>query len=153
MQWESLGFKSNPLNTDPIQQSTLELYTGHKEDNDYCINAISERNVAIVVEGERGVGTTSFANYIRFYAQHAKMYFTPREEIRVEAGWTLEILLAAAIAAIVREIELFLPEKVSKNKIFQNAKAVSSRIAEVYRSFGVGANVQNYGGYIKTYVD
>jgi len=153
MQWEPLGFNNNPLNTDPIQQSTLELYTGHKEDNAYCINAISERNVTIIVEGERGVGTTSFSNYIRFHAQKGKMYFTPREEVRVEAGWTLEMLLAAIIAAIVREIELFQPEKIIKTKVFQNAKAVSSRIAEVYRSFGIealgfGANFSKEAGVV-----
>ena len=143
MQWETLGFKNNPLNTDPINQSTLQLYTGHTEDNKYCINAISERNVTIVVEGERGVGTTSFSNYVRFYAQKKKMYFTPRNEIRVEAGWTLELVLASVIASVVREIELFHTgdalDKIMKDSKFQEAKAVSSRIAEIYRSYGVEA--------------
>ncbi|MBU0581229.1 MAG: hypothetical protein KKA19_08635, partial [Candidatus Margulisbacteria bacterium] len=68
------------------------------------------------MEGARGVGTTSFSNYLRFSAQETKHYFTPRNEIRVEEGRSLETLLAVVIANIVREIELFQPEKVIKDK-------------------------------------
>ena len=152
MQWESLGFKSNPLNTDPITQSTLTLYTGHEHEAKTCANVLRERNVNLVVEGRRGVGTTSFANYLRFQAQEDRLYFTPRNEIRVERGWTLDILLAVVIANIIREIELFQPDKIIKsiieNKTFIAAKAISTRISETYRSFGLeafGFGV-NYGG-------
>jgi len=31
MEWESLGFKDNPFNTDPIIQSTIDLYTGQEQ--------------------------------------------------------------------------------------------------------------------------
>ena len=106
MHWESLGFSDNPFNTDPIVQSTLDLYTGHKQTIKVCQNVLRERNVLMVVEGARGVGTTSFANFLRFSSQANKEYFTPSNEIRVGAGWTIETLLAVIIANIVREIEL-----------------------------------------------
>jgi len=67
------------------------------------------------------------------------MFFTPRNEIRVDAGWQIETLLAVVIANIVREAELFGSDQVIKDKYFLNAKAVSARIAETYRSFGVDA--------------
>jgi len=93
----------------------------------------------MVIEGARGVGTTSFANFLRFSAQSAKNYFTPANEIRVGAGWSLEILLSVIIANIVREMELSQNEKFIKDPRFQNAKALSTRIAETYRSFGINA--------------
>ena len=77
MKWESIGFKGNPFNTDPIGQPTIALYTGQQESIKVCQNVLSERNVLMIVEGARGVGTTSFANFLRFSAQAAKNYFTP----------------------------------------------------------------------------
>lgn len=139
MRWEPLGFKDNPLNTDPIAQTTLSLYTGHEDEAAICSNVLHERNVTLVVEGSRGVGTTSFANYLRFSMQEKKLYLTPSNEIRVEEDWKLETLLAAIIVNIIREIELFHPDKIAKDKRFQNAKALSMRIAETYRAFGVEA--------------
>jgi len=139
MQWESLGFKENPFNTDPITQITLELYTGRNKEIQIFKNVLHEKNILAVIEGARGVGTTSFANYLRFSAQKDKHYFTPRNEIRVGAAWTLETLLAVIISNIVREVELFQPEKISKDKRFKNAKSLSLRIAEAYRSFGITA--------------
>ena len=139
MQWNSLGFQHNPFNTDPINQETLQLYTGRKESSRICHNVLAERNVLLVVEGARGVGTTSFANYLRFTAQAKKDYLTPRNEIRVESGWSSETVLGVVVANVVREMALFHANKVKKDKRFMEARALSMRIAEVYRSFGVSA--------------
>lgn len=100
---------------------------------------MEERNILLVIEGARGVGTTSFANYLRFSAQQQKNYFTPRNEVRVEPNWSLETLLAVIIANIVREVELFQPTNIMEDKRFKDAKALSVRIAEAYRSFGIEA--------------
>lgn len=139
MQWQSLGFKSDPLSTDPIFMETLELYTGHDAEVKMCLDILSEGNRRIVVEGARGVGTTSFANFLRFSLQEKKLLLTPRNEIRVDAGWQIETLLSVIVANIVREIELFGSDTITEDKRFQNAKALSVRIAETYRSFGVSA--------------
>lgn len=93
----------------------------------------------MIIEEQRGVGITSFANFLRFSTQEEKRYLTPRNEIRVNPDWSLETLLSAIIANIIREIEFFQPEKITKDKRFQDAKLLSTRIAETYRSFGVGA--------------
>lgn len=139
MQWQSLGFKTDPLSTDPIFMETLKLYTGHDKEVKICHNVLIEGNRRIVIEGARGVGTTSFANFLRFSIQEKKLLFTPRNEIRVDAGWQIETLLSVVIANIVREIELFGSDLITQDKRFQNAKALSVRIAETYRSFGVDA--------------
>ncbi len=139
MKWESLGFKDNPFNTDPIIQSTIALYTGQKKAINVSQNVLQERNVLMIVEGARGVGTTSFGNFLRFSAQAKKDYFTPGNEIRVGAGWSIEALLSVIVANIVREIELSQIKKLIKDERFQNAKALSARIAKTYRSFGLNA--------------
>jgi hypothetical protein len=139
MQWESLGFKGDPLSTDPIHQSTLALYVGHQRKISKCQNVLSQKNILLVIEGERGVGTTSFANYLRFGAQAKHDYLTPRNEIRVEADWRLETLLGVVIGNIVRELDLFHHEQVANDQRFRKAKALSMSISEAYRSFGVEA--------------
>ena len=85
-----------------------------------CQNVLKEKNVNLIIEGARGVGTTSFANFLRFNSQKKQDYFTPSNEIRVEAGWNLETLLAVIIANVVREIELFQPEGVIHDNKFTN---------------------------------
>ena len=154
MEWQTFGFKDDPLKTSPITKSTLELFTGHNEEIRICTNILTGSNVRIVIEGARGVGTTSFANYLRFNAEKKKIYLTPKTEIKVEQGWRSETLLAAIISNFVREIEL-LPnsEQIILDKRFQSAKALSSRIAETYRSFGVdvfgvGANYGRQAGAV-----
>ncbi len=137
--WESLGFKNNPFNTNPITMSTLKLYTGQGTLIKACQNILCERNVLLIIEGARGVGTTSFANFLRFSAQIKKNYFTPSTEIRVGAGWSIDTLLSVVIANIVREIELSQIKEILKDKRFRDAKAISMRIAETYRSFGIDA--------------
>lgn len=112
---------------------------------------LKDKGLKIVIEGARGVGTTSFGNYLRFSAQKAKYYFTPRSEIRIEPNWTLETLLAAVVSNIVRELELtHASSKVVKDKRFIEAKALSQRISDTYQSmgataFGVGVNYGKSG--------
>lgn len=140
MEWQTFGFKDDPLKTSPITKSTLALFTGHTEEVRVCMDVLTGSNVRIVIEGARGVGTTSFGNYLRFSAEKKKLYFTPKTEIKVEQGWRSETLLAAIISNFIREIELRPEfEKLISDQRFQSAKALSSRIAETYRSFGVDA--------------
>ncbi len=139
MQWQSLGFKADPLSTVPIFSETLKLYTGHGSEARMCLNVLGDGNRRIVVEGDRGVGTTSFSNYIRFSLQEKKLFFTPKNEIRVDPGWQIETLLSVVVANVVREIELFESATLVSDERFLNAKALSVRIAETYRNFGADA--------------
>ncbi len=154
MEWQTFGFKGDPFDTAPITKATLALFTGHIEEVKILDNVLTSDNVRIVIEGARGVGTTSFANYLRFNAEAKKLYFTPTTEIKVEQGWRVETLLAAIISNFVREIELVISdEMIINDKRFQSAKALSSRIAETYRSFGVeafgfGANYGKQAGIV-----
>lgn len=139
MSWDSLGFSDFPFRSEPISNDTLELFVGHNKDTQICSEVLKNKDVILVVEGARGVGTTSFGNYLRFNAQKLKSYFTPTNEIRVEPNWLLETLLAAIVSNIVRELELTIPKHILKDKRFIEAKALSQRISEVYKSFGLSA--------------
>jgi hypothetical protein len=139
MQWQSLGFKADPLNIEPITMETLDIYTGHIQNINTCLDVLMDGNRRIVIEGPRGVGTTSFANFLRFSLQAKKIFFTPRNEIRVNPYWQLETLLSTIVTNLVREMELFGSDDIINDKRFQNAQALSIKIAETYRNFGVDA--------------
>lgn len=140
MQWESMGFKDEPFKTQPITSQTLELYTGNDDKIKQCTFALHSNNIVMVIEGSRGVGTTSFANYLRFKAQQAKHYFTPASEIRVEPNWNADTLMAAIIANVVSTLE-FTPyyEKVKNLAKFKEVKTMVKKVTETYRSFGASA--------------
>lgn len=145
MDWQAFGFRDDPLQTSPITKSTLALFTGHELEVNICQRVLAGNNVRLIIEGARGVGTTSFANYLRFNQETQKRYFTPQTEIKVEQGWRLETLLAAIISNFIREIELLdANEALLSDKRFQNAKSLSVRIAETYRSFGI--DIFGFGG-------
>jgi len=139
MPWDSLGFSDFPFRTDLISSDTLELFVGHAQEVKACAEILKSRDVIVIIEGARGVGTTSFGNYLRFNAQKTKRYFTPVNEIRVEPNWLLETLLAVIVSNIVREFELSTLPNVHKDRRFIEAKAISQRISETYKSFGLSA--------------
>lgn len=143
MQWESMGFKDDPFKTQPINAYTLELYTGNSEKIEKAQFALHSKNIVMVIEGLRGVGTTSFGNFLRFNAQKEHKYFTPTSEIRVEPNWNADTLMAAVIANIVSTLEQQYPEQTRDKVKFKEAKAVVRHVTETYRSFG--ASVFGFG--------
>lgn len=139
MEWELLGYKDYPFSVNPISINTLALFTGHGEEIRICQNILSDRNIRLVIEGARGVGTTSFANYLKFSAQKKNQYLAPREEVSVQKNWNLESLLTAVISTIIRELEITHEKEVKRNKIFVEAKSLSYRLSEAYNSYGITA--------------
>src|ERR1700722_10416458 len=123
MQWESMGFKDEPFRTQPITAYTLELYTGNKEKIEKSQFVLHSNNIVMVIEGSRGVGTTSFGNFLRFKAQEEKKYFTPTSEIRIEPNWNANTLMAAVIANVVSTLELQHFDEIKDQSKFKEAKA------------------------------
>lgn len=139
LDWALLGYKEYPFSVNPISINTLELFTGHSEEVKICESILNDRNIRLVIEGARGLGTTSFANFLKFSAQKKSEYLAPRDEVSVERGWNLESLLIAIISTVVREFEISHLEKVKKKKIFLDAKALCYRLSEAFNNFGVSA--------------
>jgi len=139
MEWEKVGFKEEPFKTQPIISDTLQLYTGNSEKIKNCQAVLQSNNSVMVIEGARGVGTTSFGNYLRFNALLSKKYFTPISEIRVEPRWNADTLMAAIIANIVSTLELQYFDSVKDNPGFKEAKAMVQHVTKTFRSFGASA--------------
>jgi hypothetical protein len=149
MQWETMGFKDDPFKTQPITAYTLDLYTGNSKKIKSSQFALHSNNIVMVIEGERGVGTTSFGNFLRFKAQEEAKYFTSTSEIRVEPNWNANTLMAAIIANLVSTLEFKYYEQIKTNPKFKEAKAMVRHVNETYRSFG--ATVFGFGAnYGKT---
>jgi hypothetical protein len=139
MDWELLGFKRYPFSVDPIKAETIDLFTGHEEEINLFKSILKDVNVRLVIEGARGVGTTSFANFLKFTAQFNHLYLSPRDEVSVGKDWNLEALLTAVISTIVRELEISQTQRVKNNKVFLEAKALCNRLSEAYNAFGITA--------------
>ncbi len=139
MEWELLGYKDYPFSVNPISINTLELFTGHNEEIRICQNILDDKNIRLVIEGARGVGTTSFANYLKFFSQKKHQYFAPRDEVSVEKNWNLESLLTAIISTVIREFEITHQKEVKKSKAFIESKSLSYRLSEAYNNFGITA--------------
>ena len=45
MEWQTFGFKDDPLKTSPIAKTTLELFTGHSEEVRICMEVLTSSNV------------------------------------------------------------------------------------------------------------
>ncbi len=126
----------------------MDLYTGNDEKINTCQATLNSPNAIIVIEGARGVGTTSFGNFLRFNAQSQRKYFTPTSEIRVEPNWQADTLLAAVIANVVSTLELQHYDCVTNLTAFKQAKATVQQVTETYRSFG--ASAFGFGGNVGT---
>lgn len=137
MKWQLLGFNSYPLFDDPISMDTIGLFVGHQKEIMHCENTLQGENACIVIEGPKGVGKTSTANYLKFSAQKKKLYLAPRQEINVEPHWNLESLLTVVIAVIVRELEIVHEDAVKGDKVFKEAKALIHKLSEAYNNFGL----------------
>lgn len=63
--WESLGFKDNPYSAYPLSASAEDfgLFVGREQEgNDFRLNASTGERALMIVEGDVGVGKTSFVN-------------------------------------------------------------------------------------------
>jgi len=139
MEWRLLGYKDYPFSVDPISAETINLFTGYQKEISFCESVLQDKNIRLVIEGSRGVGTTSFANYLKLSSQKKKLYLSPRDEVSVEKHWNLESLLTAVISTIIRELEVGYEKSIKNNRIFKEAKALSYRLSEAYNNFGLTA--------------
>jgi len=109
--------KANPFNTRPLslQRDTTDLplreaFVGRGVDsreNIFITNILSNPGGAcFVVEGEIGVGKTSFVNYHRsLWEQEAEdKLLTPKQEISVCRTWTLKEFLLNIIGALIERV-------------------------------------------------
>lgn len=89
-QWEVYGLADNPFDTRPIsfqnRRLTFDVFVGRSAETHKLENVLySSSSTRTLVFGERGVGKTSFVNYVR--NKNNEKYFTPSSEIEIQRKW------------------------------------------------------------------
>ena len=111
--WERFGFSDNPYDTRALSFSERALlpiskaFIGREMDSteSYVITNFF-RNPGggrVVVEGDVGVGKTTFVNYHRFLWEHEAQdrLLTPSSEISVYSTWTAQAFVMSALGSLV----------------------------------------------------
>ena len=139
--------KDNPYSQNPIDENSLNLFVGRKKEIEICSNALSTTNSRIVIEGGRGVGTTSLANYVRYTLAKNSNYLTPNLEISVARNWNQALLLSNVLSAVVYAFE-GKHKGISKNRKFNTIKKATQVIEQKYKTAGLQAF--GFGGQLGT---
>jgi len=157
--WERYGFRGYPFETGPLPVNFgegLSVGTAYIERagklNPGTVLQNFLRNPGggrIVVEGEPGVGKTTFVNFHRYeWGSEAKPpLLSPVSEISVKHGWSENDFLISLIAALSARIRLELDEKaIAKDKLFQQVSAITGVRREKDGGFGFSITVLGSGG-------
>ncbi|MCK4346114.1 MAG: hypothetical protein KAX05_12585 [Bacteroidales bacterium] len=110
--WERFGFKDNPFDTRALSlspEASLSVSTAYIGQADRYSEHSLMRNFlrnpgggCIIVEGDVGVGKTTFVNYHRYHWQIRKSnpLITPLSEISVERNWTPKDFLLSILGVL-----------------------------------------------------
>lgn len=149
--WERYGFTGNPYNTKALSLSKAaplsvqEAYIPRAEStttadliNNFLRNPGGGR---IVIEGEQGVGKTTFVNFHRQrWGKAAKQkLLSPALELEMQANWEERGLLINLLASLSSRLRLEMNEKAfKKEKLLREITAL------------VGVHIENTGGFNAT---
>ena len=131
--WEKYGFKANPFSTNALSlhhDSELPIdqaFVGRNSSEEASIlkNLLgSEGGNRFIVEGEIGVGKTTFVNYFRYLAEYKvkkkERLFSPFSEISFQHEWEAKDFLVNIISHLLHKLVLIYGLKdVSKNPLFE----------------------------------
>lgn len=155
--WERYGFKGNPFDTRALStaaQSILPItkaFVGRdmsSRESMLLTNVLkSPGGARAVVEGEIGVGKTTFVNYHRYIWEHeAKTrLFTPVQEIAVSPQWNVREFLLNVLAALVNKALLLWGQKqVEKTPVLHDIQILTR--VNVDQSLQFQGSVFGFGG-------
>ena len=129
----------NPFDPNPISLATLDWFVGREREVQLCERLVAEGSV-VLVEGGLGVGTTSFANVVRFRSDTR----TPKMELAVYRDWNAQTLLENVLVAVIHEL--------SEDPRARNSTAVrqvQSLVQRVEKSVhSAGVSLLGFGGQI-----
>ncbi|NUM37390.1 MAG: DeoR family transcriptional regulator [Candidatus Brocadiae bacterium] len=131
--WEAYGFKENPFNTRPLSLygenllSIEKAFVGRKntEESDLLLRLLdSPGGNRIVIEGEIGVGKTTFINYHRHFWEHKvkkeQKLFTSYGEIPIYYNWQPKDFLLNILSHLLHKMVLtFGLEKITSEPLFE----------------------------------
>jgi len=106
--WSMYGLRGNPFSPDPLQTFGGELpmttFFGREKESKEINNIIFNNSQSrILVNGNVGIGKTTFVNNVRSKA-FENGYFTTISEIGVQHDWTAEDFMRITLSAIYTSI-------------------------------------------------
>ncbi|NUM37433.1 MAG: HTH domain-containing protein [Candidatus Brocadiae bacterium] len=154
--WEKYGFHTNPFDTNPLTAESsflpiAEAMVGRGSDtkeSQILTNFLRNRGGGrILIEGNIGVGKTTFINYHRYLWEHYSRdrLFTTNREISVTSRWQISQFLGNILASLLSKLlSQFKEEKILKNSIFKEVLAFS-RVFYNY-NYTIEASALGFGG-------
>lgn len=126
--WARYGFNDNPFDTKALSiTNNLPIEKAYIERENYkSIGGIMDYFLEIpgggriIVEGDSGVGKTTFVNYHKYKWQIIQVQnrlFSPETEISVQKSWRLEDFIINALGSLVGQLKLEIGEKKFNNSM------------------------------------
>jgi len=157
--WERFGFRDNPFDTRALSLSTNALlpitkaFVGRDEESEESrVMTNFFRNPGggrVVVEGDVGVGKTTFVNYHRYlWEKEAKdKLLTPASEISVFSTWTAQEFLISALGSLVNRFMLLKGEEwVHKHKLLSKIASLTHVYIEQNLQMSGNLTLFGFGG-------
>lgn len=157
--WERYGFTDNPYDTKALSLSKAAPLSVHeayipRAESAHTADLLTNflRNPGggrIVVEGDPGVGKTTFVNYHRQRWEKAAKHklISPALELEMQANWQERDLLVNLIASLSSRLRLEMNEKTfRKEKLLREITALVGVHIEDSGGFNATLNILGTGG-------
>jgi len=130
--WDRYGFRGNPFNTHALSASAKSILPiaqtivgrgMESPESQLLTNFLRNPGGGrVIVEGDIGVGKTTFVNYHRYLWEHEARdkLLTPANEISVYGNWEIRDFLLNILGSIINKLVLLLGEKtIHENPLFR----------------------------------
>lgn len=143
--WEKLGLKENPYDFKPlgIDEMSRKLFVGRSNELSKLDSLISgNKGGLIIVEGEVGVGKTSFVNNFQYGKWQKEKILPSFRKIELSANTDPVNFMLSVFSNMLFSLEEVLDSKVLKK--FSEHSTAKSYVAKTIDS-GLGANINLFG--------
>lgn len=157
--WARYGFNDNPFDTKALSiTNNLPIDKAYIERENYkSIGGIMDYFLAIpgggriIVEGDSGVGKTTFVNYHKYkwqIIQKQNRLFSPETEISVQKPWRLEDFIMNALGSLVGQLRLEIGEKkFNRQKILKEILSITGVLIQSDRGLSANVGIPNIAGF------
>jgi hypothetical protein len=157
--WERYGFRDNPFDTRALSLSpgsllsVADAFVGRamtSPESTLMTNFLrSSGGGRVVVEGDVGVGKTTFVNYHRYlWQKEAKTkLLTPATEISVQGDWGTRELLLNVLTLLAGRLSLSMtPKKLESDHLLTEIQALTGVLVREWASVSGGISILGIGG-------
>jgi len=156
--WERFGFRDNPFDTRALSLTTesrlsvAKAFVGRDKgssESSLMTNFLKNpTGGSIVVEGDVGVGKTTFVNYHRYvWEKKAKTkLLTPASEISVQGGWGAHEFLISILGSLAGRLALEMERRdIERDQLFNEVYALTKVLIKEWKNYGGGVSIFGTG--------